>query len=249
MSSPLKLTWKTLPNLTTVAELHAVVPAAGVGARMGAIVPKQYLSLAGEPILALTLRRLLTVPNLSTLVVTLSPDDTHWNNIDSSLRMKVRGVEGGSERALSVLAGLNALLKFADPDDLVLVHDAARPCVRLADINNLISRVCDDPLRGGLLACPVRDTMKRGSASDHVIHTEPRENLWHALTPQLFQLRPLRDAIVQAGAAGVNLTDESSAMEWAGLQPLLVQGSDDNIKVTRPDDIKMAEQYLGQQNI
>lgn len=215
---------------------------------MKASVPKQYLSIAGEPMLALTLSRLLQVPKLESLVVVLGPDDGHWADIDSSLRAQVIRVDGGAERVDSVLAGLRLLAETADPEDLVLVHDAARPCVRVADIEQLITTVKQSPVRGGLLASPVRDTMKRSSDSGAVLHTEARDNLWHALTPQLFQLGPLKEAIEKATHAGAIITDDSSAMEWAGFQPQLVQGSDDNIKVTRPDDVQLAEQFLANQS-
>ena len=231
-----------------MTKLHAVVPAAGVGARMKASIPKQYLSIAGEPMLARTLRRLLQIPKLESLVVALGSDDGHWAGIDSSLRAQVVRVDGGAERADSVLAGLRLLTVTADPEDLVLVHDAARPCVRVADIERLIGTVRQGPVNGGLLASPVRDTMKRSDALGAVLHTEARDNLWHALTPQLFQLGTLKDAIEKAALAGANITDESSAMEWMGYQPQLVQGSDDNIKVTRPDDVRLAEQFLANQS-
>lgn len=230
-----------------MTKLHAVVPAAGVGARMGAAIPKQYLPLNGEAILAQSLRRLLQLPKLQNLVVALGCDDSHWFEIDPNLRARVIRVEGGAERSDSVLAGLEFLSQTAAPDDFVLVHDAARPCVRVKDIEQLLSVVEQDPINGGLLACPVRDTMKRSDGSGAVMHTEVRENLWHALTPQLFQLTGLQHAITRAQAAGVSLTDESSAMEWAGYHPQLVQGSDDNLKITHPSDIQLAEQYLLQQ--
>lgn len=231
-----------------MTKLHAVVPAAGVGARMNASIPKQYLSIAGEPMLARTLRRLLQIPKLESLVVALGSDDGHWAGIDSSLRAQVIRVDGGTERADSVLAGLRRLTETAHPEDLVLVHDAARPCVRVADIERLIGTVQLNPLNGGLLASPVRDTMKCSDNSGAVLHTEARDNLWHALTPQLFQLGALKEAIEKAALAGANITDESSAMEWAGYHPQLVQGGDDNIKVTRPDDVRLAEQFLANQS-
>lgn len=198
--------------------------------------------------LARTLRRLLQVPKLESLVVALGSHDGHWADIDASLRAQVIRVDGGVERADSVLAGLRLLAETADPEDLVLVHDAARPCIRVADIERLIATVQQSPANGGLLASPVRDTMKRSDDSGVVLSTESRDNLWHALTPQLFQLGILKDAIEKASFTGANITDESSAMEWAGFQPKLVQGSDDNIKVTRPDDIQLAEQLLKSQS-
>ena len=225
-------------------KLHAIIPAAGVGARMGAALPKQYLPLAGETILAHSLRRLLSLNNIDRIVVALGPEDDHWQAIDAKLRSRVLRVDGGAERADSVLAGLHALSEFAHADDLVLVHDAARPCVRVADIELLINTVQREPKRGGLLATPVRDTMKRSDTAGAVLHTESRELLWHAQTPQLFPLQALRDAILSAQAAGVVITDESSAMEWSGVQPQLVQGSDENIKITRPVDLFLAEQFL-----
>ncbi len=222
------------------SRLHAVIPAAGVGARMGATVPKQYLPLCGEPMLAQTLRRIAAVPQLCQIVVPLGPQDGYWPEIDPVLRERVERVDGGRERADSVLAGLKQLLATAEPLDLVLVHDAARPCIRVGDIEKLIAAVQVDPARGGLLASPVRDTMKRGGEGDKVYRTESRTDLWHALTPQLFQLQPLHDAIESALRAELALTDESSAIELAGLQPQLVEGGSDNIKVTREGDLALA---------
>lgn len=212
---------------------------------MGATIPKQYLPLCGEPMLAQTLRRIIAVPALDQLIVVLSANDGHWADIDPCLQARVQRVDGGTERSDSVLAGLRHLATTAQPDDLVLVHDAARPCVLLEDIERLIATVRQDPARGGLLAAPVRDTMKRGDAQNRVLCTESRELLWHALTPQLFELGVLLDAMTRAVAAGVGLTDEASAVEWAGGAPVLVEGSGDNVKVTRSGDLRLAGLLLG----
>jgi 2-C-methyl-D-erythritol 4-phosphate cytidylyltransferase len=145
------------------------------------------------------------------------------------------------------LNALQELSTHASDEDWVLVHDAARPCVRTEDIARLIAQLTDDPV-GGLLAVPVRDTMKRASSNQRVISTETREGLWHALTPQMFRFGKLRHALEQAIEDEALVTDEASAMELAGNEPLLVEGHADNIKVTRPEDLALATFYLQQQS-
>lgn len=223
---------------------HAVVPAAGAGKRFGAGIPKQYLLLAGRSIQQHTLDRLSAMPELASVAVAVAPDDELATGLAYAQPERLRFVAGGRERMDSVLAGIEALRAAgAVDDDWVLVHDVARPLLRPADVRLLLATL-DGQTVGGLLASPVRDTMKRGDASGLVLDTVPREQLWHALTPQVFRLGLLRDALLQARAAGVLVTDEAAAIERLGLRPLLVAGAADNIKITFPDDLALAEALL-----
>lgn len=223
-----------------------VVPAAGRGSRMGEAVPKQYLPLAGAPLLDWTLRRLAACPSVTGLLVVLAPDDPRWFGWDTLAGRPVRTATGGAERADSVLAGLEALPATVGPDDPVLVHDAARPCVRIDDIERLLAIARDAP-DGALLATPLADTLKRAGAGDPptVADTPPRAGLWRALTPQAFPRALLQRALVEAAADGVAVTDESMAVERLGRHPRLVEGAADNIKVTTPADLALAAVLLG----
>lgn len=230
----------------TKPSLWAVVPAAGIGQRMQSDIPKQYLSLHGATVLELTLNRLLSVDAVKGLVIALQQHDEHWSSLQINSDKPVLVAEGGAERSDSVLNALHTLAQvdgFDETSDWVLVHDAVRPCVRVSDIESLIAEVGDNE-SGGLLALPVRDTMKRQGIEPVVQDTVDRQGLWHALTPQLFPYRLLCDALSKALEKGFTITDESSAMESAGFCPLLVQGHEDNIKITRPDDLRLAELYL-----
>jgi 2-C-methyl-D-erythritol 4-phosphate cytidylyltransferase len=222
----------------------AVVPAAGSGRRMASGVPKQYLPLHGGTVLEHALNTLFACEFIEGVVVALSPGDAYWPEIAPRLAGRnLACVAGGDERCHSVLNALHHLRGFAQPRDWVLVHDAARPCVRLEDINALIETVGDDPC-GGLLGVPVSDTMKRGGADGRVAETVDRQALWHAQTPQMFRLGLLQPALEQALAQGRLVTDESTAMEMAGNRPCLVRGRADNIKITVPSDLALAEFYL-----
>jgi 2-C-methyl-D-erythritol 4-phosphate cytidylyltransferase len=223
--------------------LWAVVPAAGRGARFGGDIPKQYLQVAGESLIAHTLRALLAHPNVRGAVVVLAEGDTHWPGWREFAGKPLLTCTGGEARADSVLAGLAALPDDVRMDDFVLVHDAARPNLASADIEQLLERGRNDPV-GAILAAPVRDTLKRAGDDGGIDGTEPRERLWRALTPQLFRRLQLSRALESAHAAGVAITDESMAMERQGLRPLLVEGADDNFKVTTPMDLARFEFLL-----
>lgn len=229
-----------------------VVAAAGVGQRMQADCPKQYLPLAGSTVIEQTIARLRDLPGLSGILVSLAADDVHWQRLRIAHDPMIRRIDGGSERCHSVLNALCALDSLADPDDWVLVHDAARPCVHRDDLQRLTAAACADAV-GALLAYPVRDTMKRqtvdGRGARRVGSTENRVGLWHALTPQLFRLQPLREALQAALAAGQVVTDEAEAMERRGWSPMLVEGRADNIKVTRSEDLMLAEFYLRRRRV
>lgn len=224
----------------------AVVPAAGIGSRMRSDVPKQYLSIAGETVLAHTLTRLLALDGLDAIVVALSAVDRWWPELSVSRDSRVETVTGGAERADSVLAGLKALAGRAAPDDWVLVHDAARPCVLPSHIESMRQSLADHRV-GGLMAIPVADTLKRGDASRAVVATVDRTDLWSAQTPQLFRYQVLHDSLELALRDGVVITDEASAVEWAGFQPQLFPGSNRNLKITMPEDIELAAIILAGQ--
>lgn len=220
--------------------IAAVIPAAGVGKRMQADKPKQYLRLHGKTILEHSIKPILDLKAVSQLYLALSPEDPYFAATALTAENIIR-VEGGAERVHSVL---NALLQIdAELMPWVLVHDAARPLVRSVDIAQLIER-CLFAGHGGILASPVRDTMKRGKTL--VTATVERQDLWHALTPQFFPTALLRQNIIAALEAGVSITDEASAMEWAGAPVLLVEGRSDNLKITQPADLQLAAFYLEQ---
>ena len=225
----------------------AVVPAAGAGRRMNVDIPKQYLEIHGKPLMVHTLERLLDFPRLEKIVVVLDPEDELHSAIDLLNDPKIHLAQGGDERYHSVLNGLVALKEMAADQDWVLIHDVARPCIRRADLDWLVDQLHDHPV-GGLLATPVTDTIKRAGADGAVIQTEDRQRLWHALTPQMFRLGMVHDALTKAVADKMPVTDESSAMEYCGFQPVLVEGHGDNIKVTQGTDLKLAGLYITQQS-
>lgn len=227
----------------TPSQFTVVVPAAGVGKRMGADRPKQYLLIEQKTVLEHTLEKLISHPSIQHIVVPVHPQDPYFDTLSCSQQSWLTRVDGGHERADSVLAGLHHL---ADQQpEWILVHDAARPCVTHQEISLLLS-LADQGHYGGLLACPVRDTMKRASKQQpsRIDNTVDREGLWHALTPQLFPFKALRKALGEALQAKIAITDEASAMEWAGFPVNLVESSDKNIKITRPDDLALAAFYL-----
>ena len=226
----------------TSSAVWAVVPAAGVGARMGADRPKQYLKLAGRPVLAHALSPLLSEPRVRGLVLVVAPEDEAWRGIAGG-HEKVLTAPGGEERCHSVLSGLERLRDRAGSDDWVLVHDAARPCLTGSDVARLLDAVQGDPV-GGLLAVPVSDTLKKADAERRAEATVPRTGLWRALTPQAFRYGVLFEALGAAIGSGRLVTDEAAAVEGLGLRPRLVPGGAGNIKITGPEDLRLAEAIL-----
>ncbi|SIR96769.1 2-C-methyl-D-erythritol 4-phosphate cytidylyltransferase [Aquipseudomonas alcaligenes] len=219
-----------------------VIPAAGIGSRMRADRPKQYLQLAGRTILEHTLDCFLDHPRLKGLVLSLAADDPYWPALPCATDPRIQRVEGGAERADSVLAGLLCLVELgAQAGDWVLVHDAARPNLARSDLDRLLAELADDPV-GGLLAVPARDTLKRIGADGRVVETVDRSLIWQAYTPQMFRFAALHRALADALVAGVAVTDEASALEWAGQAPKLVEGRADNLKITRPEDLEWLRQ-------
>ena len=219
----------------------ALVPAAGSGTRMGDDLPKQYHLLAGRPMLRHALEVLCASPLIQRVFVVLAERDDIWERFDwSELGVKLSVLRcGGPTRAGSVLNGLLALSAFAKPDDWVLVHDAARPCLSSAQLDRLIEQVGHDEV-GGILAVPVADTLKRSGADGRIEATVPREHLWQAQTPQMFRYGLLREALSRSRT----VTDEASAVEALGYRPLLVASDTSNLKVTYPADMALAENIL-----
>ncbi|MGP8308380.1 2-C-methyl-D-erythritol 4-phosphate cytidylyltransferase [Vibrio sp. YIC-376] len=231
--------------LDSVSSHIAIVPAAGVGSRMKADRPKQYLLIDGKAVLEHTVEKLLSHPKISKVVVAITAGDPYYPELSIANHPDVIRVAGGKERADSVLSGLNYVsAQFSC--EWVLVHDAARPCVSLTDIDRLID-VCVGHPTGGILASPVRDTMKRANPAQDIDHTVDREALWHALTPQMFKTQQLKRALDAALQQGIAITDEASALEWLGETPALVQGNASNIKITQPEDLALAEFYLSRE--
>lgn len=220
----------------------AVIPAAGVGARMAADRPKQYLQLGGRTILEHSLDCFLDHPCLKGVVVSIAVDDPYWPGLACASDTRIQRAVGGRERADSVL---NALLLLhaqgAADNDWVLVHDAARPNLARDDLDRLLGELANDPV-GGLLAVPARDTLKRADANGRVSATIDRSTVWQAYTPQMFRLGTLHRALADSLVADVAITDEASAIEWSGQAPRLVEGRNDNIKVTRPEDLEWLRQ-------
>jgi 2-C-methyl-D-erythritol 4-phosphate cytidylyltransferase len=228
-----------------------VIPASGVGKRMAAECPKQYLRLQGKTILEHTLSRFTGLSSLQGILVVVSEADDYWPDLQATIRVDfpdllILSCYGGAERSDTVANGLRYLLQEQkiQPNSWVMVHDAARPCVRLSDVNALLATRKAD-VTGAILAVPVRDTMKRsGVDTQQVLYTESRENLWHSQTPQLFRVAELQDALYQAELADSVITDEASAMEALNKPVLLVAGSTDNIKLTQPSDLGFIDYLL-----
>lgn len=225
---------------------YALIPAAGSGSRMGGRVEKQYLDLNAVPMIAHAMMVLARQPRISKLFVVLSPTDKRWNNYQwQGWEERIEVLRcGGTTRAETVLNGLEAIAQTCAPDDWVLVHDAARPCLPDEMLAKLLDQVADDPV-GGLLAVPVADTLKRAAADTtgdaRAEATVPRAGLWQAQTPQMFRHGKLTEAL---RAAGSDMTDEASAIEQLGLRPRLVESDSRNLKVTWPQDLELAGMIL-----
>lgn len=222
--------------------VYAIVPASGIGSRMQADRPKQYLPLHGKTVIEHTLERLLAFDKIEKVIVVIAADDDYWCGLNLSQHPRIETCVGGELRADSVLNGLQYLRAHHVSDDAwVMVHDAARPCIRQSDLIALYGQAT---VEGAILGLPVRDTMKRTLSDRTITATVDRDNLWHALTPQLSSLGNLFTAINAAKENHVLITDESSALEWAGFHPIMVLGHVTNIKITHPDDLELAEIFL-----
>jgi 2-C-methyl-D-erythritol 4-phosphate cytidylyltransferase len=224
-------------------QLSAVIPAAGIGKRVGATIPKQYLSILNKTIIEYSLAPFLDHPEIERVVVSLAENDQWFVALPVAKHPKIETVIGGAERVDSVLVALEKL----NGDDYVLVHDAARPCITKQDIDKLIAAVKGQE-QGGILATKVRDTMKRSNDHNRILTTVERDNLWHALTPQMFINNSLIHAIKE-NKQSEKITDEASALEMSGLPVDIIEGRSDNLKVTREEDLKLAAFYLSQGEI
>jgi 2-C-methyl-D-erythritol 4-phosphate cytidylyltransferase len=223
----------------------ALLPAAGIGSRMAADCPKQYLPLAGRNMLWHAINAFERHPSIERTFVVLSPDDGYWEGQDWSDLSRLEVLRcGGTSRAETVANGLRALSHLAGEEDWMLVHDAARPCLSDTLLDQLINALGQDPV-GGILAIPVADTLKRQTPDGHIRETVPREGLWGAQTPQMFRYGTLVRALDHAGTA---VTDEASAVEALGLAPRLVEGAATNLKVTFPRDLEIAEWLLSRKD-
>lgn len=220
-----------------------VIPAAGVGKRMQVNHPKQYLTINGKTILEHTLACFSHNSMFAGIVIAISEDDAYWPDLNIPSEVTIYQAKGGKERCFSVLNGLHALASLAHENDWVLVHDAARPCLRQSDLTALIQQIGSHSV-GGLLGLPVADTLKYCGDNLRVKRTVSRNGLWRALTPQMFRYKKLRDALEVATRFPERVTDEASAMEMCGYEPVMVEGHWDNIKITHPQDLTQAKLIL-----
>ena len=223
--------------------IWVVVPAAGVGSRLKSAGPKQYIQIGGRTLLDHTLSVLLDHPRVAGAVVAVSSTDQHWENSAYANHSNIRVVDGGVERCDSVMNGLRYLHEQEKVEGAVMVHDAARPCLQAQDIDALID-VGAQSASGAILAVPVKDTLKQVGTNHEILRTVDRSELWHALTPQLFPIEGLIAALDSANSQGMVVTDEASAMEQAGVTPLIVPGLATNLKVTVAEDLLLTEAIL-----
>jgi len=220
-----------------------VMPAAGTGRRFGGQYPKQHAMLAGSTVLETSLRIFVADDRCRGVALALAADDPRRAALSQRLPARVRVVTGGAQRSESVLLGLEALTAVADERDWVLVHDAVRPCLSIADLDRLLT-AGEATEQGALLAAVVTDTLKQQDAAGRSFHTVARDGLWRALTPQMFRYGRLRAALQQARHTALEPTDEAQAMEWLGDKPLLVAAADSNIKITTAEDLAVAAAVL-----
>jgi len=224
-------------------QVWAIVPAAGIGARMLADRPKQYLPLEGKTVIEHTLHRLASHPRINGIIVAIAEHDPYWPTLTLPLNCPVHVVSGGIVRADSVFNALQYLLTLSTENPWVLVHDAARPCLRHQDIDQMLMVLTTHNV-GGILGIPVNDTVKRVNTQHEITDTVCRQGLWRASTPQMFRMQALTAALNSAKQQHLIMTDEASAMELAGLKPMMVEGHSDNIKITVPQDLALASLFL-----
>lgn len=232
-------------TITASSRITAIVPAAGIGSRMKQSVPKQYLTINHITVLEHTVTALLAHPKIDHVVIALQANDPYFPTLPIAHHPQITVVEGGKTRAESVMAGL-AILDENQHAHWALVHDAARPCIQLTDIDNVITVAMNTP-SGAILAQPITDTIKLANLATSaatIDKTIPRENLWRALTPQCFSVELLKCCLQRALQDGAEITDEASALEYCGYSPLLINGRSDNIKITWPEDLALAQFYL-----
>ena len=231
-------------NMNHIAKYWVIVPAAGLGKRLGAEKPKQYLSIHSKAIIWHTLFCLINHPSIHKIIVAIAQEDPYWPEIETSLASsKIIATQGGATRCASVYQALLTLQKSADPDDWILVHDAVRPCLQRAQLDHLIHTLKDHPV-GGLLGVRVTDTLKKTDSTHQVLNTLDRTHLWQAQTPQLFRYQLLMDSLKNARMQHQKMTDEASAISFFGHQPMMVEGVSTNIKITYPEDLVLAASIL-----
>ncbi len=231
--------------MTDNARYWVIIPAAGVGTRMGVDKPKQYISVNDKCIIEHTINCFIEREEIEAVVVVISKTDEYWPDLEIARHEKVITAPGGVERYHSVFNGLEVLKGKAEDNDWVLVHDAARPCLNQSAIDRLMINLRSHNV-GGILAMPCRDTMKRANESGEISETVERESLWHAQTPQMFKYEKLFTSIEKILSDKVNITDEAMAIELSGYKPMLIQGHQENIKVTNKDDLRYLETYLNE---
>lgn len=222
-----------------------VIPAAGVGKRMGANRPKQYLDLNGQTVLENTLDLFIEIPRVAGITIAIGAEDLFWTMTKYASHPKVHSIEGGRERAHSVLNALESLQDTLMPNDWVIVHDAARPCLRGGDLKSMMDAVAQEET-GSILAVPVKDTIKYVDCYPDILETVDRNKIWLAQTPQIFRYSYLSTALSDGLSRGLNITDEASAMEMAGYKVKVFEGHSDNIKITTPEDLQLASWILEQ---
>ncbi len=230
----------------SIPKIWAILPAAGAGKRFSTQKPKQFFELNGQLVAEHSLHRLRAIPQIEAIIIPCDIDCTWWSQVPSLQQSNVKQVKGGEQRAHSVLNGLLSLDHMASDDDWVLVHDIARPCITLADINKLIDAV-EHHSAGGILTARVNETLKKVSSDQQVEATVDRAQYRMAQTPQIFKFRLLKAAIESCLKAGITPTDEAFAIEYAGLPVLAVEGRQDNIKITRHEDLAIASAILNSQ--
>jgi 2-C-methyl-D-erythritol 4-phosphate cytidylyltransferase len=230
----------------SIPKIWAILPAAGAGKRFSAQKPKQFFELNGQLVAEHSLRRLSAIPQIETIIIPCDIDCTLWSQVPSISQLHVKQVKGGEQRAHSVLNGLLSIDQVASDDDWVLVHDIARPCITSEDINKLIDAVENHPA-GGILTASVNETLKKVSSDQQIEATVDRAQYRMAQTPQIFKFSLLKAAIENCLKAGVMPTDEAFAIEHSGLPVLAVEGRQDNIKITRQEDLAVASAILNSQ--
>jgi 2-C-methyl-D-erythritol 4-phosphate cytidylyltransferase len=230
----------------SIPKIWAILPAAGAGKRFSTHKPKQFFELNGQLVAEHSLRRLRAVPQIETIIIPCDIDYTMWSQVPSLQQSNVKQVKGGEQRAHSVLNGLLSLDQVASDTDWVLVHDIARPCITFTDINKLINAVENHPA-GGILTASVNETLKKVSSDQQIEATVDRAQYLRAQTPQIFKFSLLKTAIENCLKAGITPTDEAFAIEYAGLPVLAVEGRQDNIKITRQEDLAIASAILNSQ--
>ena len=232
--------------ITPIPKLWAIVPAAGVGARFSDGHPKQFHQLRGKTVAEYTLQKLLSIEQIQRLICPCDLSSKYWSKVSASKDLRVEMVTGGKSRAQSVMHGMRVLQNYAKADDWVLVHDIARPCITVSDINHLISELKNN-IVGGLLVKRVDETLKMVGLENRVLKTPDREQYRVAQTPQMFRYKILLDALLLAGSKNISPTDEASAVEAMGEDVLMIEGRNDNIKITHQSDLMIAETILQNQ--